>query len=288
MPEMIRPDGFPLHPEDGWSERHQIAIATAPHVRVTEWAGRRRVPWDLLIVDHLVMEDKASAPLWSPVLLSQPARQKSSVTHVTALVYDIDKGQQWDEVASLLEVYGVRHWMYSTHSHTEEVHKFRVVLGLDEAIPAADFPRVWTLFAESVGWDVDQACRDCSRLFYVPSTPGNGAPAWQAWGDGCSVDWRAILDAAPVPPPPAAPRVLHAATYRGGGDRDARIHRRVAERILEAVSPSCGMAQWWAICCGVVDKLGRDGFEMVRAWSKACPEKFRLREWQAMERRFNV
>lgn len=286
--KVIRPDGKPHHPEDGWAdEGHPLSIAIAPSVKATHWSQARALSWQKLQIDHKEMPRKEDAFLWSPVVLSDMARRSASVTHVSALVYDFDNGTTWDDVNAVLSCYGLRFWMYTTHSHTVDHHKFRAVLGLDEAIPADLFPKVWKEYAKLLGWEVDENCKDLGRLYYVPSCPPGGV-AWQDWGDGVAMDWRALLASLPIEPEAPPPRQTVFATRRGNGDRDRRVTLRAAEKILQDIPASVGMRTWWAIVCGIVDALGREGFEMVRDWSMTCPDKFNSREWRAMERRFNV
>lgn len=171
---MIRPDGTPHSGEmDGWeADGYPLSIAAAPSVKVTEWRKSIRMPWAKLIIDHRVYAAKEDAPLWSPVILGDSmARRADSVVAVSALVYDFDGGTEWGNVVDVLEAFGIRFWAYATWSHSEDRHKFRVVLGLDEAIPAADFRRVWSGFRAMMGWQVDEGCKDISRLYYVPSCP---------------------------------------------------------------------------------------------------------------------
>jgi len=108
-------------------------------------------------------------------------------------VYDFDGGTRWEDVVDVLDVYGLRYWAYTTWSHREDAHKFRVVLGLDEAVPVADFAVLWGAVRDMMAWDVDRACSDPARLYYVPSCPMGSTP-WQAWGDGAALEWRAYMD----------------------------------------------------------------------------------------------
>ncbi len=284
---MIRPDGKPLHHEDGWeSDGCPLTIATCPSVRSTHFGAAKTIAWARLMVPHKATPSKEGAILWSPVILGDMARRSSSVTHVTALVYDFDNGALWEDTTCIPLVAGMRYWAYTTHSHTPEHHKFRLVLAVDEAIPIDLYPVVWRGFARMIGWQVDQACKDPARLYYTPSCP-LGSDPWQDWADGIGLPWRDWLptwqdEEARMQAPATRSRRIDPT------ERDRTVLLRTAEIVLQKMSPACGMANWWAICCGVTDALGREGFEMVRSWSQGAPDKFRSREWQSMERRFNV
>ena len=196
---MIRPDGTDHHGEvDGWADHDgkPLSIAWTASVKAQEYAGSKAIAWTKLIVDHKAFPEKAAAPLWSPVILlpDQMRRCAASVSHVTALVYDIDHGATWHDVQTVLEIFGIRYWMYTTWSHSEEQHKFRVVLGIDEAIPAADYREVWQAVRDMMQWPVDESCKDVCRLMYVPSAPEGSTP-WQAFAeDGTALDWRSAVE----------------------------------------------------------------------------------------------
>ncbi len=245
---MIRPDGKPHHPEDGWdTDGKPLCIAWAPHVKVQEWAGRKAVTWDALRIDHRVFPSKDSAPLWSPVILSSMARCLASVTHAGALAYDFDRGTKWEDVIDVLDVFGIRYWAYTTWSHSEEVHKFRVVLGVDEAIPAASYKAAWSAMRSMMQWDVDETCKDASRLFYVPSC-SEGAKPWQAWGGDIAIDWRALIDwdEARKPPPTVEERVYRMAERRNLSEEAKREEatRRAFARALSLLDPDVGYHSW--------------------------------------------
>lgn len=287
---MIRPDGKPHHPEDGWDkDGFPLTFATAPRVEVSEFAKSITRPWGDLIVDHRVFQRKTDASLWSPVILSSTARKSLSVSHITALVYDFDHGEKWEDVIPVAEMFKIRFWAYSTYRNTEEEHRFRLVLAVDEAIPADLYPKVWKGFARTLGWHIDEQCKDLARMYYVPSCPP-GATAWQDWGAGSGINWRSWLEVWEANDCLVQePRPFTTAKRRDWSiDVDREAKRRASLKMLEEVPPSCGMSPWWELCCGITDALGREGFAMVKAWSQRCPEKFNSREWQSMERRFNV
>lgn len=263
----MRPDGKPHHPEDGWdSDGMPLSVAWTPNVKQSQWEGARAITWRKLCTDHRRTTRKEDAPLWSPVLLSSMERRAASVTHSTALVYDIDDGTTWGDVVDVLEVWGARWWAYTTHSHTEDRHKFRVVLGVDEAIPAALHRQTWLAVRDLMGWGVDESCKDICRLYYLPSAP-EGSPAWQAWGDGAGWDWRAIVDAAEsnrTPTPEG--QVLHVAQRRQMEDmgRDEECRRKVLREMLDRIDPDTAYDRW--IRLGMIAKaLG-----MEPEWSAWC------------------
>jgi hypothetical protein len=192
-----RPDGTDCHGEmDGWADHEgkPLSIAWAPSVKVTSYAGSKAMPWGSLIVDHKVYPSKGAAPLWSPVVLSDKARKASSVEYISALVYDFDSGAKWSDVIDVVDFAGWRYWAYTTWSHCDDAHKFRLVIAIDEAIPAGEYRAAWQALRAFMSWDVDEACKDLCRLYYVPSCRAGSTP-WQAWStDGIGVDWRRVVE----------------------------------------------------------------------------------------------
>lgn len=265
---MIRPDGKPHHPEDGWKDEGQpLSIAVTKSVKEAEFTWRLQKPWAGLMVDHQVRESKEGAVLWSPVVLIDSARKASSVSHVSAIVYDFDHSTRWEDVVDVLGVYGIRYWGHTTWSHSEEVHKFRVVLGIDEAIPAGQYRTVWLAVRDMLGWDVDEQCKDVSRLYYVPSCPA-GAMPWQSWGDGDGIDWRAYADwySQKQAAKPPQERILEIAKRRNmdSADNKAEATKLAFLRCLDQLDPDVAYHSW--VRLGMVAKL----IGMESEWSEWC------------------
>lgn len=130
-------------------------------------------------------DDKASARLWSPITLKEGAtkRCKESVESVTALVIDYDSGTSLAEATEPLSC----SWAaYTTHSHTLEHPKFRLIIPLSRPVPAEEWPGFWREAVGDIAPKADQACKDVSRIFYVPSR--RHGLAWGDWWEAYSSD----------------------------------------------------------------------------------------------------
>jgi hypothetical protein len=101
------------------------------------------------------------------------------VDAVTALILDIDgkfkKGkEEFHEVVDpdwalgLMSFRGVAHTSYN---HTPEHPKYRIILPLKEPITTKQHHRLWWYFFEKLGRKIDPACKDASRIFYLPRAP---------------------------------------------------------------------------------------------------------------------
>lgn len=253
---MIRPDGTPHHGQmDGWEDHDgcPLSIVVSRSVYVKEFERRLTLPWARLIVDHVETSDKSRAAVWSAVIPHEgaTARRSESVSHVSALVYDFDGTATWESVVDVLTVFRYRFWAYTTFSHTEDTHKFRVVLGLDEAIPAAEYAEAWRAVRDAMGWTLDEQCKDLFRQFYVPSCPPGSSP-WQAWGDGANIAWRRIVehDRETRPKPTPVQQAIQAARSYAvqrqidASEIGAEATRRAFADGLDSINPDAAYHDW--------------------------------------------
>lgn len=156
-------------------------------------------------------KERNPPPLWSPVEMAEGKRKSvaADVAWVHCLVMDYDGGTTIEQAMSRWEP-----WEYVLHtswSHSPEHHKVRVVLPLLEPVDAAIWREVYT---ETLSWDAersglseedaataglraDPACKDPSRMYYVPAlgVSGDAAAHTAVWhGADDSDDARPWLD----------------------------------------------------------------------------------------------
>lgn len=296
METMIRPDGHPLHPEDGWAEQGcPLTIQHSQAVERFEWDGAATIPWTRIITEHKRVSRKSAAPLWSFCLVSNRARRISSVTHGTALVYDFDAkgGRDFADVVDGL--LGVRWFAHTTFSHSLEAHCFRLILPVAEAIPVDEYRDALEAVADVLGlWGRDPACKDPSRLYYIPSCAPDAEP-WLEYQDGDCMDWRGWLQAArvkaipeviptvrPTPPMRRSPR-----EGRDSPEWERQRARYVAEIMLDLKHPDCSMQPWLESIFSIVDALGQEGYDMIEAWSRRGT-KYDPRQMAHLRRRLRV
>ena len=105
---------------------------------------------------------------WSPARFSIPHRKNENAIEVCALVYDVDTGATIDQAWDHFLRWGWTFWIHTTHSHTPQVHKFRVVLPLSEPCPAKYYRRLWEAYAPRFA---DPQAKDIARAYYLPSGP---------------------------------------------------------------------------------------------------------------------
>jgi hypothetical protein len=134
---------------------------------------------------------KHKQSLWSPATF-HGKRSKSNAKELSVLVFDIDDGLKFELVKSELNYLQIAHIMHTTSSHTMDKNKFRLILPLLAPIEA----HLWSaVYVEAMGWfesmfnrRPDEACKDCSRAFFLSYDTGNFEK--NVLFDGRIFDWR--------------------------------------------------------------------------------------------------
>jgi hypothetical protein len=114
---------------------------------------------------------KDGLPLWAPATFVNDSRAEgTSVEALSALVLDFDHGGTIDHAVRVLgDYYGAIH---STFSHSGEEHRFRCVLPLGRAVPAAEYVALWRAAAamcHTVALVPDRSTKNASRIWFVPA-----------------------------------------------------------------------------------------------------------------------
>lgn len=128
--------------------------------------------------------------LWSPAIFDPAKRLLKNVREVSALALDYDDNANFErDLAPWLPYMFVAH---TTFSHTPEEQKFRVIIPLAEAIPGAEFPRLWKWASQVSEKKIDAGASDASRMFYTPGRRSETAPYLFKVNDGQLLDWRNV------------------------------------------------------------------------------------------------
>lgn len=114
-------------------------------------------------------DDKSSVELFSPVTLKLGAinRCNASIDTVNAMVLDFDSGESIDDIVVKLNPLGF--WGHTTHSHTDEHPKFRIIIPMTAPVKAEEWRGFWSAFIADLRLTNDKSCCDPARIYYKPS-----------------------------------------------------------------------------------------------------------------------
>ena len=170
--------------------------------------------------------EKKDQPLWSPASYEPLAtRKKANVRDVSCMVYDVDDGTPF-EYHHLFSDF--RYIAHTTASHSDDHHKWRLVLPLEKNVAGKEWYRAWQcgrdLFKRRTGAEIDGACKDPSRMYYV--APPRFHRLWvdhTSSGEYLDLDWRSV--------PKRKPRNKVVTLT----NRNARTAKTSERRIMEAL-----------------------------------------------------
>ena len=106
--------------------------------------------------------------------LREGRRKNGMVLCRSMLTLDMDYGKPgvWDEIDLL---HDFRCCVYSTHKHTPEHPRLRMIIPLARDITEEEYPAVARMVAKEIGIDLfDDTTYEACRLMYWPSTSANG------------------------------------------------------------------------------------------------------------------
>ncbi len=106
--------------------------------------------------------------------LREGRRKNGFVVCRSMLSLDMDYGRPgiWDEVDLL---HDFKCCVYSTHKHTPEAPRLRLIIPLTREITEEEYPAVSRMVANEIGIDLfDDTTYEACRLMYWPSTSANG------------------------------------------------------------------------------------------------------------------
>lgn len=124
--------------------------------------------------------------------LSQGTRKNANVLYRSVATLDIDYGtlEVWDDFTM---AFGFAAMLYSTHKHSNERPRFRLVFPLSRQVSPAEYEPLCRRIAADLGIDLfDDTTYELPRLFYWPST-SKDAPYVFEYQDGPACDVDKIL-----------------------------------------------------------------------------------------------
>jgi hypothetical protein len=160
--------------------------------------------------------------LWSPCSYPEGStRKKDSVDKVCLLVLDFDGGHAPDDFLSLFE--GYQYIIHSSHSNSSEHPKWRAVFPLKQPVPGAAWESHYRGLADRFGGGVtDEACKDASRIYFLPTHPAGETPFFYV-GEGEPIDASLyLMPDEPLKAKPVPKTVAPGSDLKPGEDFDLR------------------------------------------------------------------
>lgn len=124
--------------------------------------------------------------------LRQGRRRNGMVACRSMLTLDMDYGEPniWDQISML---HDFKCCIYSTHKHTPDHPRLRLIIPLAREITEEEYPAVARMVAQEIGIDLfDDTTYEACRLMYWPSTSSNGVFFFDS-KDGPELDPDAYL-----------------------------------------------------------------------------------------------
>lgn len=139
---------------------------------------------------------KDAAPLFAATYFTEGKRRKANATQSGLIVLDIDHGQTIEDTWATVKDLEVSALLYSTASHREDHHKFRLCIPLSSNVSYEDHVKVWHAIDHVfIGGMSDGSKVGCESLFYLPGQYPD-APSVFEVNEGMILGGRDWLDIA--------------------------------------------------------------------------------------------
>ena len=141
-----------------------------------------------------------NGPAWSPVRI-QGDRADANVTAITSAVFDVDGAApaQMAQTIALIEAAGIASLIHSTHSHRVARPSLRLVSTVSRVVLPHELPAVRGAIIARFQIPADPATGDLSRIYFLPTRPGDGGKPLLLVQNGVPLDVDALLVGAVLP-----------------------------------------------------------------------------------------
>ncbi len=201
-------------------------------------------------------------------------RAKRNVESLSAIVLDFDNtkdGQlKLPEFIEQLKQLDLIYLYYTTWSHTEARHRWRLILPFAKAIEPNFWPeahaRTINLLGNPIGLDVT-ASKDIAKMWIMPCKAEGGAYEVGYEMAGKFLDPHKLLQTAKT----TLPVVIIPSEYQSTTPED------ICEA-LNSIDANCDYDTWLGMGMALHDELGEAGFQIWNSWSSKSSEKYKGRE----------
>ncbi len=113
------------------------------------------------------INSKEEAVLFCSTHFKNDRRAAKSAIHSGMIVLDIDNGATVGEAVSIFDAAKIKGLIYTTASHCEAHHKFRICVPLTDVISPNRYTSAWFWLNETFGGIADVSKKTCESMFYV-------------------------------------------------------------------------------------------------------------------------
>ncbi|MDB6373966.1 hypothetical protein [Photorhabdus bodei] len=124
-----------------------------------------------LLSKHNIVDEKSTTAFIPGTFTHTNTRDEADMREISLIVYDIDGKKNHYTLENLKQK--LSHYsciIYSTYNSSYEHPRWRIVLLLDKPIPPEYFKNVHHKISNELNIEIDQACTNINRLYYLPST----------------------------------------------------------------------------------------------------------------------
>lgn len=111
---------------------------------------------------------KSAAPLFTSSEFENGRRRKDHVLRSGLIILDVDDGATVDDAAATMSDLTAAGFIYTTASHRDDHHKFRIGIPVAANVDAATYTSAWRAMNHLFGDIADPSKKGAESLFYMP------------------------------------------------------------------------------------------------------------------------
>jgi hypothetical protein len=246
-------------------------------------------PWKQFLsqlTEPAIRADK-NGPGFMPAIFGKPHRCNENVTALTALVLDLD-GTHAPVSRDAFEVAlaGYTYFAYTTFNHAPGAERWRIILPLQRNATVEEHRAMFKWAGDKLGGMMDAACKDASRLYYLPACPAERREHYQ-WtvsrGQPLNPDDYNAAD---------SEQGNDSESHEGATTRDAEwTLDKIIYGVLAGLDADMGYEKWLIVLQGMHSQFARTEHEpmalqAVIEWSQSADDKSRIAPAEVIKKKW--
>lgn len=273
---------------DGWE---QVGISYSEFANLVDTYGMEKQPsWREFIdsvigAGHTVLPTKRGKLIGGYWLKEHTTRANINVEAVHLFICDIDSTPSQPPPPSLdamkarfhpqaSGVFGCKVLGYTTHSHSLQHPRYRLIFPLARAVAPSEYAALWQGFNQALGGILDPATKDISRIHYLPSCPAEHLSIAD-WFSGNEASYSPMVNPEPLiiagfmliasPKPPKHLSCALPETPR----TKAELQKK-----LSYISADCSYETYRSVVWGILSTGWTCSEMLAKDWCKGSPDRF--------------